>query len=68
MVLVKVGPNAFMRMQEDEARARGYTPVEPEQKVKAEAENKIRKTGRNKTSPPAHLLKGEGRGTDETGV
>ncbi len=41
MVLVRLGPHTFMRMPEDEARARGYTPFEPEQKMAAAPEDKM---------------------------
>jgi hypothetical protein len=48
MILVRLGTHTFMRMPEDEALARGYTPFEPEQKMAPSSENKMAEPSENK--------------------
>lgn len=51
LVKVRIGPNAFMRLREDEARAMGLTPVDVENKMRTpeQSENK-RRRGRPRKS------------------
>ena len=48
MVLVKVGIHSYMKMPEDEARARGYTPLDPVTEMELGGENKMRPVSENK--------------------